>query len=107
MKDAVFVGTALEDLRAFPEAARREAGYQIDLVQQGCDPTDWKPVKRAGVGIREIRIHEEGDYRVLYAARFREAVYILHAFRKKTPKTPRKDIDLARGRYQAVINARK
>lgn len=107
MKDAVFIDTALEDLRAFPPEARREAGYQIDLVQQGLNPSDWKPMKSVGAGVREIRIHEEGEHRVLYVAKFEDAVYVLHAFQKKSQRTANRDIELAQKRYQALINARK
>jgi len=107
MKDVVFIDTALEDLRAFPPEARREAGYQLDLVQQGLNPSDWKPMKSVGAGVREIRIHEEGEHRVLYVAKFDDAVYVLHAFQKKTQKTAKRDIELAKKRYQALSNARK
>lgn len=107
MKDVVFIDSAQDDLRAFPPKARREAGYQIDHVQQGREPSDWKPMGTVGAGVREIRIHEEGEHRVLYVASFEEAVYVLHAFRKKSQKTARTDIELARRRYQALNNARK
>jgi len=107
MKDVVFIDSAQDDLRTFPPKARREAGYQIDRVQQGRDPSDWKPMGTVGAGVREIRIREEGEHRVLYVARFDEAIYVLHAFRKKSQKTARTDIELARRRYQALNNARK
>ena len=98
MKVVVFTGCALADLRAFPVPARREAGYQIHRVQLGLDPSDWKFVKTVGDGVREIRIHEAGEHRVLYVARFEDAVYILHAFQKKSQQTARRDIELARRR---------
>ncbi len=107
MKDVVFIDSARDDLRAFSPEARREAGYQIDLVQQGFDPSNWKPVTGVGAGVREIRIHEAGEYRVLYVAKFEAAVYVLHAFQKKTQKTAKQDIELAKRRYQALRNARK
>ena len=105
-KDVVFIGSSLADLRAFPETARREAGYQLDRVQLGLDPMDWKPVNTVGVGVREIRVHAEGAFRVLYVAKFEDAVYVLHAFEKKSRTTPRKAIDLARRRYQTVVKSR-
>ena len=105
-KDVVFIGSSLRDLRAFPDSARREAGYQLDRIQQGFDPTDWKPMIAVGTGVREIRINAEGAFRVIYVAKFDEAVYVLHAFEKKTRKTSRQAIDLAKRRYQALINAR-
>ena len=105
-KDVVFVGSSLTDLRAFPENARRDAGYQIDRVQQDLDPMDWKPMNTVGAGVREIRIRVEGTFRVIYVAKFEDAVYVLHAFEKKSQKTPRKVIDLAKRRYQALVKAR-
>ena len=105
-KDVVFIGSSLSDLRAFPETARRDAGYQIDLVQLGLDAVDWKPMNTIGVGVREIRIRAEGVYRVIYVAKFEDAVYVLHAFEKKSQKTPRKAIDLAKRRYQTLVKAR-
>jgi phage-related protein len=75
MKDVGFCGTALDDLRAFPVAARREAGHQIDQVQHGRNPRDWKPMKAVGPGVREIRIRDEaGAFRVVYVANFADAV---------------------------------
>lgn len=97
-----FVGSALEDLRAFPQAQRREAGYQLDRVQFGLEPSDWKPMTNVGRGVREIRIHHEGQYRVIYVAKFDDAVYVLHAFRNKTQKTRRQDIEIARRRFQGI-----
>lgn len=107
MKDIVFVDNALARLRAFTSVARREAGYQLDRVQQGLEPADWKPMRTVGPGVYEIRIHAQGEYRVLYVTKFVEAVYVLHAFQKKTQKTAQRDIDLAKQRYQAVISARQ
>jgi phage-related protein len=98
-----FVGTSLEDLRAFPTTARREAGYQIDQVQHGRDPDDWKPLRTVGRGAREIRIRDEsGAFRVIYIAKVEDRVYVLHAFQKKTQKTRKTDLDLAKKRYKEV-----
>lgn len=107
MKDVVFVDNALARLRAFASVARREAGYQLDRVQQGFEPFDWKPMRSVGPGVFEIRIHAQGEYRVLYVAKFEEAVYVLHAFQKKTQKTAQRDIELAKQRYQAIISTRQ
>ena len=101
-KPLYFVGSALEDLRAFPRAQRREAGYQLGRVQFGLEPSDWKPMTTVGRGVREIRIHHEGQYRVIYVAKFDDAVYVLHAFRKKTQKTRKQDIEIARRRFQEI-----
>lgn len=107
MKDVVFLGSSLKDLRTFPDEARREAGYQLDRVQNGMDPVDWKLMKTIGTGVREIRIHTGGAFRVLYVAKFEEAIYVLHAFHKKTQQTSRQDIDLGRLRYQYMLSLRK
>lgn len=76
-------------------------------MQQGLDPTDWAPMPSVSPGVREIRVHSEGEYRVLYVAKFDEVVYVLHAFKKRTRKTPRGDIDLARKRLRDVIQLRR
>ena len=84
MKPIEFLGTALDDLRALPTAARREAGYQLDRVQQGRSPDDWKPMSSVGQGVTEIRIREAGGaFRVIYVAKFANAIYVLHCFQKK------------------------
>ena len=100
LKPLYFVGSALDDLRAFPRAPRREAGYQLDRVQFGLEPSDWKPMPTVGRGVREIRIHHEGQYRVIYVAKFDDAVYVLHAFQKKTQKTRWQDVEIARRRLK-------
>jgi phage-related protein len=94
-------------LKRFPEAARREAGHQLFLVQGRGVPEDFKPMSGIGAGVYEIRIHEEGEHRVFYVAKFNEAVYVLHAFEKRTPKTSRHDLQLARRRYAEVIAGRR
>lgn len=102
-----FCGSALGDLRAFPETARWEAGHQLDQVQQGRDPDDWKPMKTVGPGVREIRIRDEaGAFRVIYVAQFEKAVYVLHCFAKKTQKTARTDLDTAARRLRALKQER-
>jgi len=101
-KPIYFVGSALEDLRAFPRAQRREAGYQLNRVQFGLVPSDWKPMTSVGRGVREIRIHHGGQYRIIYVANYDNAVYVLHAFRKKTQKTRKQDTDIARRRFQDI-----
>lgn len=103
-KPVGFLGSALEDLRAFPVAVRREAGHQIDLVQRGLNPDDWKPMNLVGPGVREIRIREaHGAFRVIYVAKFASTVYVLHAFQKKAEKTSARDIELATQRYRDLL----
>jgi phage-related protein len=103
-KPVEFRDSALEDLRAFPQAARREAGYQLGRVQHGRVPDDWKPMNTVGRGVREIRIRDAaGAFRVLYVAKFDDAVYVLHCFQKKTQKTSKADLNLAAQRYRDLL----
>jgi phage-related protein len=103
-KPVVFCGTSLGDLRAFPEGARRMAGFQLDRVQHGGDPDDWKPMSSIGSGVREIRVrHADGRFRVIYVAKFADAIYVLHCFQKKTQRTRNEDIELAKRRYRQVL----
>lgn len=103
-KPVEFLGSSLDDLRAFPIDARRAAGHQIDRVQRDQEPDDWKPLSSVGRGVREIRIWDEaGTFRVVYVARFADAVYVLHCFQKKTEKTARTDLDLAAKRYRELL----
>ena len=103
-KPIEFRGSALEDLRAFPQSARRQAGYQLDQVQRGRDPDDWKPMNAIGQGVKEIRIRDvAGAFRVLYVAKFADAVYVLHCFQKKTQKTRKADVELAGQRYRDLL----
>lgn len=98
------MGSSLDDLRTFPLLARREAGHQIDQVQNGQEPDDWKPMSVVGHGVKEIRIRDPaGAFRVIYVAKFAEAVYVLHCFQKKTEKTSRTDVDLASKRYRQLL----
>lgn len=102
MKILKFVGSSLDDLRDFPEEARRVAGFELRALQNGFEPRDWKPIQSVGPGAKEIRIHVLGEWRVIYIAKLRDAIYVLHAFQKKTQKTSQRDIDLARKRYKQI-----
>jgi phage-related protein len=102
VKKISFLGDSLDRLRDFPEAARSEAGHQLNEVQNGNNPDDWKPMKSIGTGVREIRIREDsGAFRVIYLATLPEAVLVLHAFQKKTQATSQRDIELAASRLRA------
>lgn len=105
MKPIEFRDSALDDLRDFPATAKREAGYQLDLVQRGFDPDHWKPMNTSvGKGAREIRIRDTaGAFRIVYVATFADAVYVLHCFQKKTEKTSRANIALAKRRYKQLV----
>lgn len=103
LKPVEFLGRSLEGLKSFPVDARRDAGFQLDLVQRGMDPVDWKPMPDIGRGVREIRIRDaSGAFRVVYVATFAEAVYVLHCFEKKSRRTAKSDIELASVRYREL-----
>ena len=107
-KQICWVGSAYDDLLALPRDARKEAGFQLGKVQAGLEPTGWKPFDDVGAGTREIRIQDvTGIYRVMYLAKFEEAIYVLHCFQKKTQVTSKRDKAIAVTRYRAVVNARK
>lgn len=104
LKPIEFLGSSLDDLRAFPLSARREAGHQLDQVQNGHEPDDWKPMNTVGQGVKEIRIREAaGAFRVIYVAKFADAVYVLHCFQKKAEKTSKADLELASKRYRDLL----
>ena len=103
-KPVEFRGSSLDDLRSFPLSARREAGHQLDQVQNGHEPDDWKPMNTVGQGVKDIRIRDAvGAFRVMYVAKFADAVYVLHCFQKKTEKTNKADLDLAAKRYRDLL----
>ena len=106
-KALIWVGPSLERLRAFPAAPRREAGHQLHRVQLGLEPSDWKPLHSVGPGVMEIRIHERGEYRVIYVAKFAEAIYVLHASPKKPQQTWQPDIEMARRNLAEVLRHRR
>lgn len=104
MKELQFRGSSLNDLRDFPISARRDAGYQLDKVQSGEVSDDWKPMSTVGQGVQEIRVRDaSGAFRVIYVAKFADAVYVLHCFQKKTQKTSKTDLDLAAKRYNDLV----
>ena len=104
MKLLRFLGDSLTCLREFPEDARHDAGYQLDKVQRGEQPDDFKPMSSIGKGIQEIRTCDDtGAYRVVYTAKLADAVYVLHAFQKKTQATAKRDIELAKKRFTELM----
>lgn len=102
-----WLGDSRRVVKAFPASARQRVGVELFAVQLGAKPSDWKPLPSVGLGVNEIRVHAENEYRVVYVAKFAEAVYVLHAFQKKTQATSQRDIDLARQRYRALLGQRK
>ena len=107
-KEIRWIGSSYDDLLAFPQEPRKKAGFQLGKVQAGLDPEDWKPFDDVGAGTKEIRIKDsQGIYRVMFVAKFEEAVYVLHCFQKKTQATTQHDKDIAEARYRAVARERK
>ena len=107
MKPVQFLGNSLKCLREFPSDARQDAGRQIDLVQRGMQPTDFKPMPSIGKGVEEIRVWDEsGTFRLIYTARLADAVYVLHAFQKKTQATSKSDIELAKTRFAQLMRGK-
>lgn len=107
-KELRWVGSSFAALLEFPRDVRRNAGFELGKVQAGLDPEDWKPFDSVGAGTREIRLRDSaGIYRVMYVAKFEEAIYVLHCFQKKTQETTKHDKDIAEARYRAVVNVRK
>jgi phage-related protein len=107
-KQIRWVGSAYDDLLAFPKDTRKEAGFQLGKVQAGLEPTDWKPFDHVGAGTKEIRLQDaSGIFRVMYVAKFEEAIYVLHCFQKKTQATSKQDRAIVGARYRAVVNARR
>ena len=103
LKPLKFLGSSRDDLRAMPAAARHALGVELMLVQFGSMPSNFKPMPGVGMGASEIRVRGQlGAFRVIYVAKFADAVYVLHAFRKKTRKTAKADLDLAAHRYKLI-----
>lgn len=97
------MGGTREELRDFPETAQNVVGFELYKVQCGFDPSDWKPMTTVGAGVREIRVRDEGGiFRVIYLATRPEGVYVLHCFQKKTQRTNRPDLELAKKRFKAI-----
>ena len=107
MKSVQFLGNSLKCLREFPSDARQDAGRQIDRVQRGVQPDDFKPMPSIGKGVEEIRVWDEsGTFRIIYTARLANAVYVLHAFQKKTQSTSKSDIELAKTRFAQLMKGK-
>ena len=106
-KALVWLGSSRDAVRGFNLEGRRETGYQLRRVQAGLEPRDWKPMAAVGAGVYELRVHVGAEYRVLYVAKFEEAVYVLHAFEKRTRQTRDADVALARRRLAAVLAERQ
>ncbi len=106
-KDLEFHGTSKSDLRDFPDDIRQDAGYQLHCVQMGNDPAHWDSYPEIGSGVKEIKLREGSDiYRVIYVAKFQDAVHVLHAFQKKDQETRKQDKKIAINRYKKLVKRR-
>ena len=106
-KPVAWLGNSRDAAREFPDDAKSVLGAELDLIQLGLTPSNWKPMKNVGAGVSEIRVVTDNQYRVLYVAKFKEAIYVLHAFVKKTQKTSAADLALATRRYRDLLNMRR
>lgn len=106
-KPLTWIGSSREDLRLFPAEARRRAGFELRAVQRGDESSDFKPMPVIGTGTYELRLQTDNAYRVFYIAKFQEAVYVLHAFQKKTQKTSKRDLVLGQQRYEEAQRAHR
>jgi len=106
MKPIHWIGSSLDDLRAFPQDARRRAGQELLRLQEGEQPIDWKPMPSVGSGVQELRVRVGTTHRVFYVAKYAEAIYVLHAFEKKSQKTSKSDLELGRRRLAEVLRRR-
>jgi phage-related protein len=106
-KPVYWAGSSLEDLRRFPDNARRTAGQQLNRIQHGLMPNDFKSLPAVGPGVCEIRIRTDVEHRVMYVAKLVEGIYVLHAFEKRSQRIRRSDLDLARRRLADVLRNRE
>ncbi|MFZ2237480.1 MAG: type II toxin-antitoxin system RelE/ParE family toxin [Dokdonella sp.] len=103
MKLLKFVGSSLDDLKDMPKSVTSEFGLDLMRIQYGGEAADFKPMATIGPGVYEIRNRDEsGAYRVIYVAKYVEAIYVLHAFKKTTQKTAKSDIELATARLKQI-----
>lgn len=102
-RPVVWLGRSRETLRGFPVEVRHQLGQQLLRVQRGLEPRDWKPMPSIGPGVRELRVHRPGEFRVIYLAGLADTVYVLHALEKKSRKTPPLALELARLRYRSLV----
>lgn len=107
MKPVVWLGDSLDRLREFPAEAKHDLGYELEQVQGGDAPKDWKPMPSIGPGVSEIRVRAGGAYRLIYIAGMTEAIYVVHVFQKKSRKTSKTDVELARTRVRKLLQEKR
>ena len=107
-KSIYWAGSSYKDLLSFPIEAKQDAGYQLHRVQNGLNPENWKPFQTIGSGVKEIRINDDGStFRIMYIAKLANKIYVLHSFQKKSQKTRPKDIEIAKVRFNAILQEEK
>lgn len=106
LKPVEWVGDSRKTVRSFAADARAQAGRELFRLQAGADPLDWRPMRAIGPGACEIRIHAGSEHRLIYVAKYAEAIYVLHAFTKKSQATRLQDIRMAKERYRAMLESR-
>lgn len=107
IKPLRFVGRSHDEMTEFPLGVQSDAGYQLYLIQMGKQAEDWRPMSGIGPGVNEVRIwSDDGTFRVIYVAKFEEAVYVLRCFQKKTQKTEQLDLEIARERLRILMRDR-
>ena len=107
MKDIIFLGDSAKQIAKFPEPAKQLTLLELKAAQQGIEPLHWRPMPVIGSGVIELKIRSKSSqFRVLYVAKFKDAIYVLHGFQKKTQKTAKRDIDLGKKRYKQIPGAK-
>lgn len=107
-KELAFIGSSLDYLREFPQHVRGLAGAELRRIQRGEQPLQGRSMRIIGAGTFEIKMKDhKGAFRVFYVTKFKEMIYVLHAFQKKSQKTSRKDIALGQQRYKEMLELRK
>jgi phage-related protein len=103
MKEIKFIGNTLDTIREFPESVKQRIGFELDKVQRGFEPSNWKPMNNVAIGVKEIRMKSnDGIFRTIYVAKFSDYIYVLSAFQKKQQKTPKSEVEIARKRYGEI-----
>ena len=98
-KSLRFCRGAYDELLSFPKPIVKVIGYQLGRVEAGLEPDRWEWFATVGEGVRQLGVKDATAwYRTMYVTSFPEAIYVLHCFQKKTDKTPKRDIDIARAR---------
>jgi phage-related protein len=103
-KSIVFLGNSEKTMRSFSLDVQKDFALNFHMLERGLEPLDWKPMKSIGLGVREIRVKDrDGIYRAIYVLKVKDKIHILHVFQKKSQKTAKHDLDLAKARMKLII----